>query len=356
MRYVIVGAGSIGGTVAARLAQYDSQPPLVIARGDNAEAIRSNGLLLRSPDDEVRVDAPVVTAPEQAELTTDDVLVFATKTHQLPEALLGWVDQPVHDAAGEMVGVAGELLPAVTALNGVEAERLALRFFRRVYGACVWLPAVHLAPGEFSVRIAPVSGIFIIGRYGQPIDETDAAHDDTLLESLRSDWERATFRVHIVDEVMPWKYRKLLANLGNAVEALAGSRTEGVDDIYAAAREEGLQTYAAAGIGIPSDDEEATWRADHFHIRPVAGADGPMGGSSWQSLMRGSGSIETDYLNGEIARIARSAGIAAPVNEALQRLARRAAAERRPVASLTTTELRAAVFGSAAAESGRAAE
>jgi 2-dehydropantoate 2-reductase len=346
MRYVIVGTGAIGGTLAARLAQHTSTPPLVVARGENAAAIRARGLVLRSPDDEVRVDAPVATSAAEAELTTDDVLVFATKTHQLQAALLEWVDQPVRDASGEVVGTAGELLPVLTALNGVEAERLALRYFRRVYGVCVWLPAVHLAPGEFTVRIAPVSGLFIIGRYGAPGDQ---AAEVELLEIIRSDWERASFRVHLVDDVLRWKHRKLLSNLGNAIQALVGTSGEAsdpaADELYELAHSEGLAVYAAAGIGIPTDDEEELWRGGIFDVRPVPGVDGPLGGSSWQSLARGSGSIETDYLNGEIVRIARSSGVSAPINEGLQRLARQAAAERRAPGSLTAAELRRLLVG-----------
>lgn len=344
MRYVIVGAGAIGGTLAARLAQHSSTPPLVIARGDNAEAIRAHGMVLRSPDDEIRVDVPAVTAPAEAGLTTDDVLVFATKTHQLQAALLEWVDQPVHDSSGEIVGTAGELLPALTALNGVEAERLTLRYFRRVYGVCVWLPAVHLAPGEFTVRIAPVSGLFIVGRYGAPQDETDAARDATLLEIIRAEWERASFRVHLVDDVAPWKYRKLLGNLGNAIQALIGAgegsgSAAAAHELYSRTREEGLSVYAASGIGIPSDDEEELWRGGVFDIRPVPGVESELGGSTWQSLARGSGSIETDYLNGEIVRLARLAGVPAPLNEGLQRLARQAAVERRAPGSISPEEL-----------------
>ena len=45
------------------------------------------------------------------------------------------------------------------------------------------------------------------------------------------------------------------------------------------------------------------------------------GASSWQSLARGTGSIEADYLNGEIVLLGRLHGVATPVNAALQRLA-----------------------------------
>jgi len=329
-RYVVVGAGSVGGVIAGRLGQYGVEV-LVVARGSNAHALRTTGLTIRDPDGTTTVETPVVTAASDAHLTTDDVLVFVTKTHQLAEALLQWVDQPVHDASGEVVGTAGELLPVLTALNGVEAERLALRFFRQVYGVCVWLPAMRTEPGEFVLRIGPVSGIFIVGRYGQG--------GNGILEAVKADWEKATFHVHVVDDVMAWKHRKLLSNLGNAVQALLGADRE--DEMYEETRDEGLRVYEAAGITIPSSEEERAWRGDHFRDRPVAGVDRELGGSTWQSLERGSGDIETDYLNGEIVRIARSVGVEAPINEALQRLARRAAAERRPPGSFTVDEIRA---------------
>ena len=53
-----------------------------------------------------------------------------------------WTDTPVHRDT-RPVGTAGECLPIFTALNGVAAEAIAHRYFRRVYGVCVWTPAVH---------------------------------------------------------------------------------------------------------------------------------------------------------------------------------------------------------------------
>ena len=59
----------------------------------------------------------------------------------------------------------------------------------------------------------------------------------------------------------------------------------------------------------------------------IAGQTRP-GGSSWQSLQRGTGDIETDYLNGEIVLLGRMHGVPTPANELLQRLARELAATR----------------------------
>ena len=43
------------------------------------------------------------------------------------------------------------------------------------------------------------------------------------------------------------------------------------------------------------------------------------GGSTWQSLVRGAGSVEADHLNGEVVMLARLHGTTAPVNETLRR-------------------------------------
>jgi 2-dehydropantoate 2-reductase len=63
------------------------------------------------------------------------------------------------------------------------------------------------------------------------------------------------------------------------------------------------------------------------------------GGSSWQSLVRGTGSIEADFLNGEIALLGRLHGVPTPANALCQRLANQAAAERRPPGFLTPDEV-----------------
>ena len=60
-----------------------------------------------------------------------------------------------------------------------------------------------------------------------------------------------------------------------------------------------------------------------------------MGGSTWQSLARGSDSNEADYLNGEIAAIARAHGVQAPLNARVQALVRQASSAGKGPASMT---------------------
>jgi 2-dehydropantoate 2-reductase len=105
---------------------------------------------------------------------------------------------------------------------------------------------------------------------------------------------------------------------------------------------EGAAVLDAAGLAYASEQESAQVRGDRVRILPVNGSP-RVGGSSWQSLTRGTGSIEADFLNGEIVLLGRERGIPTPVNEVLQRLANQAARERRAPGSLTPGEVMALV-------------
>ncbi len=307
-RYVIIGAGAIGGTLGGLLALAGTSTVLV-ARGRHAEVLAADGLTLRTPDGTFRTPVTVASRPEQVELTEDDVLVFTTKTQQLDAALQEWVDRPVHGTRG----TAGESLPVMTALNGVAAEEKALRYFARVFGICVWMPAVHLEPGEVIVRSWPVAGQFHIARWPAAVG---TGADADLLSGLAETWSEAGIPTHIAPDVAPWKYNKLLSNLGNGVGALTAGASD-ARKIVAALRAEGEDVLRHAGIEFVSFEASGAVRADGPTILPVPGWDKGSSNSTWQSFSRNTGNVETDFFNGEIARIAHRNGTAALLNAAV---------------------------------------
>jgi 2-dehydropantoate 2-reductase len=315
-RYVIIGAGAVGGTLGALLARAGAATVLV-ARGRHAEVLAIAGMTLRTADGTFHTPATAASGPEHVRLTDRDVLVFATKTQQLDAALQEWVDQPVRGPDG-VLGTAGERLPAMTALNGVAAEEKALRYFRRVFGICVWLPAVHLEPGEVIVRSWPVAGQFHIARWPASISTQD---DADLLSGLTETWTAAGIQVRTPDDVAPWKYNKLLSNLGNAVRALAAEAAD-TSAVEAALRSEGENVLRHAGIEWVSFEISTAARADGPSVRTVPGRNTGASNSTWQSLSRNTGNVETDFFNGEIVRIAHRHGITAPLNAAVARAAR----------------------------------
>ncbi|MFD5799533.1 ketopantoate reductase family protein [Streptomyces diastatochromogenes] len=325
MRYIIIGAGAVGGTVGGRLAQAGREVVLV-ARGQHLAALAERGLKLRVPEGESTYRLPAVEGPDPlGELRADDVLLLAVKTQDTVAALEAWGEAPV--AGG---GTAAERLPLVCLQNGVESQRLALRRFRHVYGVCVWLPSTFVEPGVVSAAGTPLTGILHLGRY---------PHGTGTARRIAADLAAARFEVPVVPDVARWQYAKLLGNLGNALEAVSGPvDSEQAMALYARVRAEGEAVLDAAGIAYASAEEQKEARADKVTLVPLDGSPRG-GGSSWQSLVRGTGTIEADHLNGEIVLLGRLHGTPTPLNELLQRLANRFAREHRPAGSLPVAEL-----------------
>jgi 2-dehydropantoate 2-reductase len=322
MRYVIIGAGAVGGTIGGRLAQAGHDVTLV-ARGAHLDALRDRGLTLRTPDGTVTTRLPAVAGPDDRPLPADTALVLTVKSQDTAAALATWVDTPV--AGG---GTAGERLPLFTAQNGVANERAALRLFDRVHPVCVWLPATHLEPGVVVANGHPHPGMLHLGRYPSGADDTSRA--------VAADLTGAGFVAPVRDDVLRWKYGKLLSNLGNGLQALLGQDIP--DHLAERVRAEGVAALAAAGIAHTTPEEEAAERGDRVRHRPVDGAE-RAGGSTWQSLARGAGSAEADHLNGEVVLLGRLHGVPTPVNAAVQSAVRRAVRERIPAGGFPLIEL-----------------
>jgi 2-dehydropantoate 2-reductase len=317
MRFVVYGAGAIGGVVGGRLAQAGHEVVL-IARGEHHDAIRDGGLRLVTPDaDPLVLSIPVVSHPAGIDFRADDVVLLAMKSQHTGKAL------------SALSATAPETVSVVCVQNGVANEPAALRLFEGVYGVCVVLPALHLEPGIVEAYASPVTGMLDIGRFPRGVDARG--------EKIAAAFESATFESVPRDDIMRWKYGKLLNNLGNAVDALCGSAPE-ARVVHRRAHAEGTAVLAAAGIDVVSREEDAARRGDGFQWGGDAARSRP-GGSSWQSLGRGTGSIEADYLNGEIVLLGRLHGVPTPVNRVLQRLAAEAAREGRRPGTLPVDEL-----------------
>jgi 2-dehydropantoate 2-reductase len=303
MRFVVYGAGAIGGVVGGRLAQAGHEVVL-IARGDHHDAIRDEGLRLLTPDAEpLTLSIPVVSHPAGLDFRDDDVVLMGMKSQHTGKAL------------SALLASAPPTVSVVCVQNGVANEPAALRLFDDVYGVCVVLPALHLEPGVVEASAAPVTGILDVGRFPHGMGPRG--------EKIAAAFASATFESVARDDIMRWKYGKLLNNLGNAVEALCGPDPE-ARVVHRRAWAEGAKVLAAAGIAAVSPEEDAARRGDLFQWGGDAAKSRP-GGSSWQSLARATGSIEADYLNGEIVLQGRLHDVPTPVNLLLQQLATTAA-------------------------------
>lgn len=315
----MIGAGAIGGVVGARLTQAGHEVVLV-ARGRHYEAIEAGGLTLETPAERVTLRIPVVRDPGGVDFAPEDVVLLATKGQDTISALASLrVAAPVST-------------PVVCLQNGVENERVALRIFSEVYGAVVMAPTAHLEPGVVQAYGAALTGQIDVGRYPSGVDGLCRM----LCEALRA----ARFSSEPRSDIMRPKHAKLIANLSNIVQAICGE-DPGAEALIERVRDEGRSVLDTAGIAF--DDERVTdlrGRWESWQVGEIAGRP-RAGGSTWQSVVRDAGSVETDYLNGEIVLEGRLTGVPTPVNELLQSLAQQMVRERRRPGWLSTEDVMA---------------
>jgi 2-dehydropantoate 2-reductase len=324
MRFVVIGAGAVGGTIAARLHQEGRQV-VVVARGKHYRTIADHGLRFVTPGGEAVLRLAVAASPEEVELTPADVLLLTVKSQDSDAAVRQWSVANVQDG-----GLAGERLPIVCAQNGVHNESVAVRRFSRVYGMCVWMPSSFLRPGEVISVGTPLSGILHVGAF--PLGR------DALTRDLAAQMSGARIGVYETDQIMRWKYGKLLRNLGNGLDALCQGPPRGWADLFEDAVAEGRAVLDSAGIEYVGTDEQQARRGQRVEIGQV---DRPVGTSStWQSLAKRSGRTEVDYLNGEIVLLGRTLGIATPVNAAIQAAVNHASRTGAAAGSVSPDELR----------------
>jgi 2-dehydropantoate 2-reductase len=291
---------------------------VLIARGPHLEAIREQGLRLETPEWTQTFKIPAVSKPAEIRFKENDVVILGMKSQDTVAALTA------------LRAAAGDNLPVICTQNGVANERMALRRFQNVYAMVVMLPATHLDPGVVQQNSAPTPGILDTGRYPQGIDPR--------IEAVGADLRDADFSAQPDPAVMRQKYAKLLLNLGNALQAICGPEADG-RDLLRAAREEALACYRSAGIAFATDEEFRNRRGNLIQVQPI-GDGRRQGGSSWQSQTRGTGTIEADWLNGEICLLGRLYGVPTPVNRLLQKTANRAAGEKLPPGSITVDDLK----------------
>ena len=321
MRYIIYGAGGIGGGIGALLTRAGREA-ILIARGDHLIAMREQGLLIRRASGVERVAVQTAAHPAEIAFHEDDVVLLTMK------------GQDTQAALDDLEAAAGPQISVVCAQNGVANERAAARRFGEVYAMLIVMPATFLVPGEIALHAEPLAGLLDCGRFPRGADDRIAA--------VCADLEAAGFSATPDDHAMRLKYGKLLTNLRNALQALCGVREEqagpDLQGFVGRLRDEALACYDAAGIAYAPLDEINRRRAAVFSSEQVEGVERG-GGSTWQSFRRGLPGIETDYLNGEIVLLGVEHGIPTPANRALQLLAKTALSEGRDVGDTSLDEI-----------------
>jgi 2-dehydropantoate 2-reductase len=218
MKVCVVGAGAIGGMLAAKLAQSGHELS-VIARGAHLEAIRSNGLKYIENGEELVITDIFATA-EMAEVTDQDIVLLGVKAHQI-EPIAGklmamlsatgvivtlqngipwWyfqkLDGEYRDSIVRTVDPAGKIAAAV------DADRII---------GCIAFPAATIdAPGV----IRHIEG----NRY--PVGELDGSESDRV-KAIRDAFVGAGLKSFVLPDIRSEIWLKLWGNLSfNPISAL----------------------------------------------------------------------------------------------------------------------------------------
>jgi 2-dehydropantoate 2-reductase len=303
MRIGVIGAGAVGGAIAALMAR-DEHDVEVTARGDNLLAIQAHGLRLSGGWGDFTVP---VTASEQL-TRVPELAIVATKAQDARAAIL--------ENARLLNGV-----PVLVMQNGLESVAATAPLLPRsdVLGGLAMYASSLVAPGQ--IAITTPGRTYIGGGGDLP----------------------ARYVVSIVNEVMPTElahnfigaqWTKLIVNQVNALPAITGLSVQevianaGLRRILTRSMKENVRIGIAQGIRFEPLQGLSDRRLRVFARTPLRFAESlpklmakrmgatPNPGSTLQSIRRGA-LTEIDYLNGAVVAAATRLGRPSPVNSAI---------------------------------------
>ncbi len=144
-RIAILGTGGVGGFLGAKLAAaYSSSADteaIFIARGQNAQAIKENGLKLLTPTEEITVQ-PDMLAEDTSKLGEIDLLLCCTKTYDLENSIR---------SLAASITPRTIILPLLNGVDNSEKIQQTVPHARVLLG-CIYIVSKIIAPGVVQQR------------------------------------------------------------------------------------------------------------------------------------------------------------------------------------------------------------
>lgn len=291
LRFGIVGAGGIGGYLAARLTDA-GVPVALLARGGHLSAIRDDGLRLIDPEGDLTV-TPDLLGDDPAMLAGCDVIVFAVKAHQLP------------DAIAQVAPHAGPAALTLPFQNGVDAPGLLAEAFGadRALTGVAQIFANITAPG-------------VVTRYGAVRNFQIGPQDRPEVDDIRATLLGAGVHVpHVADIAVALWSKFVLFNAMSSVTAAArctfGPMRANPETMALTERlmAETAAVARAEGVDLPADIVPRTM--EMFARLPDGGRT-----STAHDLANGK-PLEIDWISGAVVRRGRALGVPVPASEAV---------------------------------------
>lgn len=297
MRIAIVGAGGVGGLLGALLARAGEEV-VVVARGEQLEAVRSRGLQVESPLGHF-VQRVAAASDDPAALGAVDAVLVAVKA---------WQVAGIAPSLAPLVAGGGVVVPLQ---NGVEAAgRLAAALGEeRVAGGLIAVLAWIAGPGAVKHVGGPPR--VTVGERGAL-----AGRPSPRLEALTAALRRAGVVTAVTDDVIRAIWEKFLLIEPWGVVAAAARTPLGVlrsvpetRAVLVAAMEELARVGRAQGAALPPDAAALALQ--------VVDAFPPEGTASMQRDIGAGRPSELDDQPGAVVRLGRASGVPVPVHELL---------------------------------------
>jgi 2-dehydropantoate 2-reductase len=135
MRIVVIGTGGMGGYYGGLLSKA-GQDVTFVARGQHLEAIRNNGLQVKSIHGDFNV-APASATDDPASLPNPDLILFCTKTYGTEQA------------AAQVKPIVGKETTVLSLQNGIDAaERIGeVIGMEHMIAGATWISSAVESPG-----------------------------------------------------------------------------------------------------------------------------------------------------------------------------------------------------------------
>jgi 2-dehydropantoate 2-reductase len=293
MKIAAMGAGGVGGYFGARLQEAGNEVAF-FARGRHLQALQRDGLTVESAHGNARLKVRVFEDPAEAGVV--DVVLFAVKL---------W---DTESAAQRLRPIVGKGTVVIPFQNGVESISRLRAFFpeEAVMGGSAYIGTRIKAPG-----VIEHSGPMARLQFGPVVDSQRAAAQ-AFLEACKG----AHIQAEIPDDIIKANWEKFVFLVGLSSATAAARATVGTVRadpdlrwLFEQAMREAGRVGRARGVKL----------ADDFVEQRLAFADGlhaDMKASLLHDLESG-GKLEAPWLCGAVARMAREAGLDAPVNRAV---------------------------------------
>lgn len=317
MRYTVVGAGAIGGTIGAHLARAGHEVLLVDSALDHVEAIRRAGLTIEGRETfQVRVPA----------ISTDELR--RDEAGRPLEAVLLAVKAMHTEAALESIApLLGADAFVASMQNGLNERVIARRIGpARTVGAFVNFGADYLEPGRIlyggagALYLGELDGRLTprLRDLGEAL-RTSFLPNTTLTDNIwgylwgKLGYASMLFATALIDETMSGvignpRWHPLLANLAGEVVAVADA--EGV-------RSEGFDGYEPGAMRFSASRPWDAIRRSLEHLAEHNRRSLKQKSGIWRDLVVRRRRTEVDTQLGIVAALARERGVATPLNDRL---------------------------------------